>query len=45
MVYSNLEDFVTEIHRKIGILTPNEIDMQMITDSLNIKLHFWDESS
>lgn len=45
MVYSNLEDFVTEIHRKIGILTPNEIDMQMIADSLNIKPHFWDESS
>lgn len=45
MIYSNLEDFVKNIYRKIGILTPNEIDMQTIADSLNIKLRFWDEPS
>ena len=43
--HTTLEDFVEELYRDMGIITPKEINMRAIARYFNIKLKFWDETS
>ncbi|MDF2534382.1 MAG: Phage-like element protein xkdA [Bacillales bacterium] len=43
--YTQLEDFIKQLYKRLSISDPIEINMMEIADNLNIKLHFYDDGS
>ncbi|WP_069510873.1 ImmA/IrrE family metallo-endopeptidase [Lysinibacillus sp. FSL M8-0337] len=45
MYSSHLDDFIKQFYIKMDILKPKQINFFKIADCLDIKIHYWDESS
>jgi Zn-dependent peptidase ImmA (M78 family) len=43
--YTPLEDFIKSLYLKLSIKNPIEVKMMEIAEKINIKLHFYDDSS
>jgi Zn-dependent peptidase ImmA (M78 family) len=44
-IFSTTEDYIRKLYHQLSIFVPEQIDMMEISSKLNIKLHFYDDTS